>query len=110
MIRDRQPRSLKKRSMPSAAVYPPQSNPYSLSSRPSKLALGSEALWRLCDHSEHIEGSGRFAHELSAAVRDGQSAKSTEVSEIARSGRVTLFHVDDPAEKLRDELRRMLRY
>jgi hypothetical protein len=57
-----------------------------------------------------IEGSGRFADELSAAVRDGQSAKSTEVSEIARSGRATLFHVDDPAEKLRDELRRMLRY
>jgi hypothetical protein len=57
-----------------------------------------------------IEGSGRFADELSAAVRDGQSAKSAEVSEIARSGRATLFHVDDPAEKLRDELRRMLRY
>jgi hypothetical protein len=57
-----------------------------------------------------IEGSGRFADELSAAVRDGQSTKSTEVSEIARSGRVALFPVDDPAEKLRDELRRMLRY
>ena len=57
-----------------------------------------------------IEGSGRFADELSAAIRDGQFAKSVEVSEIARSGRVTLFHVDDAAEKLRDELRRMLRY
>src|SRR5262249_20187999 len=34
-----------------------------------------------------FEGSGRFADELSNAVRDGQSAKSTEVSEIARSGR-----------------------
>ena len=56
-----------------------------------------------------IDGSGRFADELSAAVRDGQVAKSVEVSEIARSGRVTLFHVDDPAEKLRDELHRMLR-
>jgi hypothetical protein len=55
-----------------------------------------------------IEGSGRFADEVSAAVRDGQVAKSAEVSEIARSGRVTLFHVDDAAEKLRDELRRML--
>jgi len=54
------------------------------------------------------EGSGRFADELSAAVRDGQSAKSVEVSEIARSGRVTLFHVDGPAQKLRDELRRLL--
>jgi SLOG in TRPM, prokaryote len=57
-----------------------------------------------------VEGSGRFADELSAAVHDGQSAKPAEVSEIARSGRVTLFHIDDPAEKLRDELRRMLRY
>jgi SLOG in TRPM, prokaryote len=55
-----------------------------------------------------IQGSGRFADELSAAVRDGQSAKSTEVSEIARSGRVAVFHVDDAAEKLRDKLRRML--
>jgi hypothetical protein len=57
-----------------------------------------------------VEGSGRFADELSGAVRDGQSPKSTEVSEIARSGRATLFHLDDPAEKLRDELRRMLHY
>ncbi len=56
-----------------------------------------------------VEGSGRFADELSAAVRDGQSAKSVEASEIARSGRVALFHVDDAAQKLRDELRRMLR-
>jgi hypothetical protein len=55
-----------------------------------------------------IEGSGRFADELSAAVRDGQSAKSAEVSEITRSGRVALFHVDNAAEKLKDELRRML--
>jgi hypothetical protein len=55
-----------------------------------------------------VEGSGRFADELSAAVRDRQSAKSVKVSEIARSSRVALFHVDDPAEKLRDELHRML--
>ncbi len=55
-----------------------------------------------------IQGSGRFADELSAAVRDRQSAKSTEVSEIARSGRVAVFHVDDAAEKLRDKLRQML--
>jgi SLOG in TRPM, prokaryote len=55
-----------------------------------------------------VEGSGRFADELSAAVRDGHSAKSAEVSEVARSGRVALFHVDGTAEKLRDELRRML--
>jgi hypothetical protein len=56
-----------------------------------------------------VEGSGRFADELSAAVRGGEFAKSTQVAEIARSDRVTLFHVDDPAEKLRDDLRRMLR-
>jgi hypothetical protein len=55
-----------------------------------------------------IEGSGRFADELSAAVRDGQSAKSTKVGEITRSGRVALFHVDDAAERLRDDLRRLL--
>jgi TRPM family ion channel len=55
-----------------------------------------------------IEGSGRFADQLSAATRDGQSAKSVEVDEIARSGCVALFHVDQGAEKLRDELRRML--
>src|SRR5580765_1637481 len=55
-----------------------------------------------------IEGSGRFADELSAAIRDGQSAKPTEVSEITRSGRVALFHVDDAAEKLRNELHRLL--
>jgi SLOG in TRPM, prokaryote len=57
-----------------------------------------------------VEGSGRFADELSAAVRDGQFAKSVEVSEIVRSGRVALFHFDNPAQKLRDELRRMLHY
>jgi hypothetical protein len=56
-----------------------------------------------------VEGSGRFADELSAAIRDGQSAKSTKVTEIARSGHVALFNVDDAAEKLRRELRRMLR-
>jgi hypothetical protein len=55
-----------------------------------------------------LEGSGRFADELSAAVRDSQFAKSAEVSEIARSGRVALFHVNDPAKKLRDALRRLL--
>jgi hypothetical protein len=55
-----------------------------------------------------IEGSGRFADEVSAACRDGLSATSAEVSEIARSGRVALFHVDDAAKKLKVELRRML--
>jgi hypothetical protein len=55
-----------------------------------------------------VEGSGRFANELSVAVRDGQSAKSVEVSEIARSGRVALFHVDEPAMTLKHELHRLL--
>jgi hypothetical protein len=55
-----------------------------------------------------IEGSGRFADELSAVVRDGKSSKSIEVTEIARTGLVVLFRVDDAAEKLRDELRRLL--
>lgn len=55
-----------------------------------------------------IEGSGRFADELSAAVRDGQSAKSAEMRQVAGSGYVTLFRVDDAAQKLRGELRRML--
>src|SRR5262245_22142514 len=32
-----------------------------------------------------IEGSGRFADELSTAVRDGQPVKSAKVSEITRS-------------------------
>ena len=56
-----------------------------------------------------VEGSGRFADELSAAVRDGHSVKSVEATEIARSGRVTLFHVDEPALTLKQELRRLLR-
>src|SRR5437773_3813591 len=56
-----------------------------------------------------IEGSGRFADDVCAAVRDRQAAKSVEVREIACSGRVALFHIDDAAEKLRDRLRQMLR-
>ena len=56
-----------------------------------------------------VEGSGRFADQVSAAVRDGQAAKSVEVREIACSGGVALFHIDDDAEKLRDRLRQMLR-
>jgi len=55
-----------------------------------------------------VEGSGRFADEVSAAVRDGQAAKSTEVREIAHSDRVALFRIDDGTEKFRDQLRRML--
>src|SRR5215831_18121222 len=55
-----------------------------------------------------IEGSGRFADEVSAAVRDGQFAGSVEAREIAHSGCVTLFYVHDAAQKLKVELRRML--
>jgi hypothetical protein len=55
-----------------------------------------------------VEGSGRFADELSAAIRNGQAAKSTKVGEIARAGRVALFQIDDPPKKLRDKLREML--
>ena len=51
-----------------------------------------------------LEGSGRFADELSAALRDGQAAKSAEANEIARSARVTLFHVDDAALALKKQL------
>jgi hypothetical protein len=56
-----------------------------------------------------LEGSGRFADEVSVALHD-RALASSSVSEIVQSGRVALFHVDEPAEKLRDELRRMLRY
>lgn len=55
-----------------------------------------------------VEGSGRFADELSAAVRDGQFVKSAEVNEIAHSGRVALFQIEDAASILKIQLRRML--
>jgi hypothetical protein len=55
-----------------------------------------------------VEGTGRFADELGAAIRDRQSAKSATVSEIVGSACTVLFRVDGPAEKLRTELRRML--
>ena len=57
-----------------------------------------------------IEGSGRFADEVSAAMHDGQVAKSVNVREIVNSGRVVLFHVDDHAKKLRAELCHLLRH
>jgi hypothetical protein len=55
-----------------------------------------------------IEGSGRFADELSAAVRNGQVEQSIQVREIARSGLTALFPVDEDGKKLRDQLSRML--
>jgi len=54
-----------------------------------------------------IEGSGRFADEVSAAVRDGESRRS-ESNEIACSGRIVLFHIDDTPKALGALLRRML--
>lgn len=56
-----------------------------------------------------VEGSGRFADELSAAVHGSQRAKSAKVNEIARSGRVALFHMDDAASILKIKLHRMFR-
>jgi hypothetical protein len=55
-----------------------------------------------------VEGSGRFADDLSAAVRDPKLASPTEITEIVRSRRVVIFHVDDPATTLKHELRRLL--
>jgi SLOG in TRPM, prokaryote len=55
-----------------------------------------------------IEGSGRFADDVSAAVRDRQFAKSAEASEIARSSRVALVPISEPAETLKIQLRQML--
>jgi hypothetical protein len=60
--------------------------------------------WRLLV----IEGSGRFADELSAAIRDGPSPKSAEITEITCSGRVTLFPFDQPTKTLEIQLRQML--
>jgi hypothetical protein len=54
-----------------------------------------------------FEGSGRFADELSAAVREDQSSQSARVSEITRSGCVILFHVDDAAPALKAQLLRI---
>jgi hypothetical protein len=55
-----------------------------------------------------VEGSGRFADELSAVVLDAKLPSSTEIAEIVRSGHVALFHVDEPALTLKKELRRLL--
>lgn len=55
-----------------------------------------------------IEGSGRFADDVSAAGRDTKLARSEEISEIARSGHVVLFPVDGSAVTLKNQLRRML--
>ena len=60
--------------------------------------------WRLLV----VEGSGRFADELSAAVRDGKLPASKDIRELVRSGLVALFDIDDAASTLKIQLRRML--
>jgi SLOG in TRPM, prokaryote len=56
-----------------------------------------------------IEGSGRFADKVSAAVRDAQSVKSVEATEIARSGQTVLFDIDNAASTLKIKLRQSLK-
>jgi len=55
-----------------------------------------------------IEGSGRFADELSAAVRDARLDTSATIKEITRSGRVKLFSIDKPALGLKSQLQQIL--
>jgi hypothetical protein len=44
-----------------------------------------------------VEGSGRFADQLSAAVRNATLETSATINEITRSGRARLFSIDKPA-------------
>ena len=55
-----------------------------------------------------IEGSGRFADQLSAAVRNATSNTSATIKEITRSGRVKLFSIDKPALGLKTLLQQIL--
>jgi hypothetical protein len=55
-----------------------------------------------------VEGSGRFADELSAAVRNGTLDASATIKEITRSGRVKLFSIDKPALGLKRQLQQIL--
>jgi len=55
-----------------------------------------------------VEGSGRFADELSAAVRNETLDHSATIKEIMRSGRVKLFSIDEPAVGLRSQLQHIL--
>jgi hypothetical protein len=71
---------------------------------------GSEALrsvrngWQLLV----VEGSGRFADQLSAAVRNATLNASATIKEITRSGRVKLFSIDKPALGLKSLLQHIL--
>jgi hypothetical protein len=55
-----------------------------------------------------VEGSGRFADELGAAVRNAALNTSATIREIARSGRVKLFSIDKPVLGLKSELQQIL--
>jgi hypothetical protein len=55
-----------------------------------------------------VEGSGRFANELSAAIRNATLDTSATINEITRSGRVKLFSIDKPALGLKSLLQQIL--
>jgi len=55
-----------------------------------------------------VEGSGRFADQLSAAVRNATLNTSPTITEITRSGRVKLFSIDKPALGLKSLLQQIL--
>ena len=55
-----------------------------------------------------VEGSGRLADELSAAVRNAALNTSATIKEIARSGHVKLFSIDKPVLGLKSQLQQIL--
>jgi hypothetical protein len=55
-----------------------------------------------------FEGSGRFADELSAAMRNATLDTSATIKEIARSGYVKLFSIDELATGLKRLLQQIL--
>jgi hypothetical protein len=55
-----------------------------------------------------VEGSGRFADELSAVARNTRLNTSATIQEITRSGRVKLFSIDKPALGLKSYLQQIL--
>jgi hypothetical protein len=56
-----------------------------------------------------FEGSGRFADELTKAMRNPTLDASAAIREIARSGQAKLFSIDEPAAELRSQLQQILR-
>jgi hypothetical protein len=55
-----------------------------------------------------VDGSGRFADQLSAAVRNATLNTSATIKEITGSGRVKLFSIDKPALGLKSLLQQIL--